>query len=285
MKVSSFKINTIFCSAVILFASLICNPLFAKADIELKDPMGDDNGPGTYTYPTNTVYTKGSFDILKVTVRESGDNVEFAITVKSKLENPWTMESGFSIQMAEIYIDKDHAANSGHVDALPGIYCKFSPDEAWDKVIIVSPQPRSKVQSEIQEKAKDIAGDIVIPMKVTPRGNTIIALVRKDDLGGAVDEKWGYQVLMTSNEGYPANYEILTRRVNAKNGDHRFGGGDDGEGDPHFMDMLYPPAAGEKAEIEGQHKVLSQYKSDEDDKANNVLAVVPMVYPAAAAKK
>src|SRR5690606_1297444 len=30
----------------------------------LLDPSGDDNGPGTYTYPSNAVYEKGSFDLV-----------------------------------------------------------------------------------------------------------------------------------------------------------------------------------------------------------------------------
>jgi hypothetical protein len=38
---------------------------------------------------------------------------------------------------------------------------------------------------------------------------------------------WGYQVLMQSNEGYPDKKDLLTRKVNEVNGEHRFGGGND----------------------------------------------------------
>lgn len=250
-----------------------------KINLEFKDPIGDDNGPGTYTYPTDPVYTKGSFDMVSVAVKEKGDNVEFAITVRANLENPWKMDSGFSIQMAQIYLDMDHAAGSGITKALPGIYALFKEDEGWERAIIVSPQPRSRIEAEIKEKAPEWQDKLVIPLKVTPRGKTMIALVRKADLGGSLPATCGYQVVMTSNEGYPASYEMLTRRVNESAEQHRFGGGDDGEGDPHFMDMLYPPAQGTKEEVKGQHETLASYKSDEDDPAKNVLAVIPMVYP------
>ena len=33
------------------------------ADVSFKDPTGDDNGPGSYTYPTDGVYKRGSFDM------------------------------------------------------------------------------------------------------------------------------------------------------------------------------------------------------------------------------
>ena len=36
------------------------------AKLEFKDPVGDENGPGTYVYPTDAVYSPGSFDISRV---------------------------------------------------------------------------------------------------------------------------------------------------------------------------------------------------------------------------
>src|SRR4029079_79177 len=32
------------------------------------DPAGDDNGPGTYTYPTNSAFAKGGFDLTGLNV-------------------------------------------------------------------------------------------------------------------------------------------------------------------------------------------------------------------------
>jgi hypothetical protein len=36
------------------------------------DPVGDDNGPGTYTYPTDAVYKRGSFDLTELKVKSQG---------------------------------------------------------------------------------------------------------------------------------------------------------------------------------------------------------------------
>ncbi|MBN2054077.1 hypothetical protein JW905_04105 [bacterium] len=267
-----------FSAAVIL--GLIAHAAPASA-IVLEDPLGDDDGSGAYIYPTDPVYARSAFDILKLQVKERGEKIEFALTIKANIENPWNMDSGFSVQMAQIYLDTDHADASGWTDALPGINARFSSREAWDKVIIISPQPRSRLQAEIKSKAADRADAVIIPLKVTPRGKTFIALVGKDELGGVPTEQWGYQVVMTSNEGFPSSKEILTRHVNAEAEQHRFGGGDDGLGDPHFIDMLFPPAEGEKTEATGQHLCLAEHVSSEDEPEKNQWAVIPMVYPAA----
>ena len=34
--------------------------------ITLLDPQGDDDGPGGYAYPTDPVFTKGSFDLDQI---------------------------------------------------------------------------------------------------------------------------------------------------------------------------------------------------------------------------
>ena len=49
---------------------------------------------------------------------------------------------------------------------------------------------------------------------------------------------------MQSNEGFPAGNDLLTRKVNEYEGQHRFGGGNDGDCDPHVMDILAGKGAG-----------------------------------------
>ena len=60
-------------------------------EVTFKDPTGDDNGPGKYTYPTDTVYKPGSFDLTELKVKQSGDKVNFDVSVNSALDDPWGM--------------------------------------------------------------------------------------------------------------------------------------------------------------------------------------------------
>ena len=52
---------------------------------------------------------------------------------------------------------------------------------------------------------------------------------------------------MQSNEGFPARTDLLTRKVNEYEGQHRFGGGTDTDCDPHVMDLLAGDAVGDAA--------------------------------------
>ena len=58
-------------------------------NLKLTDPTGDDNGPGTYTYPTAPEYKKGSFDLTSVEIKDAGANLEIEIGVNAQIEDPW----------------------------------------------------------------------------------------------------------------------------------------------------------------------------------------------------
>ncbi len=254
----------------------MASPVLAGG-IVLHDPAGDDNGPGSYVYPSAPEYKPGSFDLTKVEIKDKGDKLQIKLHLKAKIEDPWHSRdwpvrgNGFSLQMAFVFIDKDHKAGSGHKEGIPGLNVKFASDAAWEKVVIISPQGKTRIKSEINTKARALKADIVLPVKVKVSGKKIIATVAKKDLGDPAPG-WGYQVIIQSNEGYPAKTDLLTRKVNESRGEHRFGGGRDDDCDPQVFDMLASPAKGEKAEIEAQHALLKKYSCGKP-------AELPMVYP------
>ena len=239
---------------VALVASLFCGAALA-ADVVLKDPVGDDKGPGNYTYPTDAVYTPGSFDLTELKVAD-GNQVDFAVTVNDKLKDPWGMGVGFATQMVFIFIDTDQKAGSGHTKGLPGLNIAFAPESGWEKVVILSPQPASRVGAEIRVKAPDLAKDIVVPRRTVGAGKTISAKVKKEELGGGDPATWAYQVVMQSNEGFPEKTDLLTRKVNEFEGQHRFGGGNDANCDPHVMDILAGKGTGAADEVQAQYEQL-----------------------------
>ncbi len=239
-------------SAAALACGLVATTTAAAADVTFKDPIGDDNGPGGYVYPTDAVYTPGSFDLVELTISDGG-SVGFDATVNDKLRDPWGMGVGFATQMIFIYIDNKPG---GHTTGLAGQNIAFAEDSAWDKVVILSPQPASRVQAEIRTKGGDVAADIVVPRRTSGAGRTISAKVKKDELGDGDPATWGYQAVMQSNEGFPDKADLLTRKVNEYEGQHRFGGGNDGDCDPHVMDILAGAGTGDAGEVAAQHEML-----------------------------
>jgi len=63
--------------------------------------------------------------------------------------------------------------------------------------------------------------------------------------------------------------------VNEYEGQHRFGGGNDAECDPHVIDVLAGKGIGDPSEIEGQRKMLS-YECGPDGAAKK-MATLGMV--------
>lgn len=224
-------------SLAVCFASMLALGSAAAQAVTFDDPKGDDKGPGNYVYPTDSVYKSGSFDLTRLSVKKSGDQVEFAVDVNSSLEDPWGMGNGFSVQMIFIFI-KNNAA-IGHAEGLPGLNVQFAPGSEWNKVVILSPQKKARVVGEAETKAPKLIADIVVPNSTRGNNRTIKGSVPLSELGGDGNvDGWSYQVVMQSNEGFPAATDLLTRKVNEYEGQHRWGGGNDGDCDPHVLDVL-----------------------------------------------
>jgi carbohydrate-binding DOMON domain-containing protein len=262
------------------FLALVVTAVVAAAavaqEVSFKDPVWDDNGPGTYTYPTDGVYKPGSFDLTSFKMKVSGGKANIEVGQNSQLQDKcWAMQYGFCVQMVFVFIKTD--PNTGHTESLPGLNVQFAPDAGWNKVIIISPQPPTRVRQEVETKvAKGLQADVVIPNRVRGAGNAISMSVDLKDLGAGDPTKWGYQVVMQSNEGFPAATDLLTRKVNEYEGQHRFGGGNDGDCDPHVMDLLAGNGTGDKSEIDLQHTMLA-YECNPDGTSKK-MATLTMVY-------
>ena len=99
----------------------------------------------------------GSFDLVEFEVT-GGDSPDFKVTLNSTLADPWGMGIGFAVQNVFVFIDKDGVAGSGHTDSMPGLNVSFAPESAWEKVVVLSPQPATRVAKEAEAKASDQAG-------------------------------------------------------------------------------------------------------------------------------
>lgn len=240
-----------------LLGLLVCGPALAEG-VSFDDPAGDDNGPGEYVYPTDAVYTRGSFDLTKLEVTPKGKRINVAATVNANLEDPWGMGVGFAIQMIFVFIDN---AEGGHTVGLPGLNVEFAESDAWDKVVILSPQSSGRVKQEVEAKAGAIADSIVVPSRTNGSGRTITGSVKMADLGEGDPATWGYQVVVQSNEGFPSDTDLLARKVNEYEGQHRFGGGTDYDCDPHVMDILGDHAMlAYECEADGSSKKMATLK-------------------------
>jgi carbohydrate-binding DOMON domain-containing protein len=251
---------------------MLAGSALAQSGVSFKDPTGDDNGPGKYTYPTDGVYKRGSFDMTAFDVKVNGKKVDFAVTFNTSLEDPWRMGGGFSVQMVFIAIK---TGEGGSKEGPPGTNVTFADGNEWNKLVILSPQAPGRVKSEVDNKMGSLAGSVIIPNRVKGSGQTITGSVDLDQLGGGDPSTWGYQVLVQSNEGFPEGKDMLTRKVNEYEGQHRFGGGTDSDCDPHVMDVLAGNGTGAADEAQMQHDMLAyECNPDGSRKSGAVLKMV-----------
>jgi carbohydrate-binding DOMON domain-containing protein len=247
-------------------------------DLLFKDPSGDDKGTGKIVYPTSKDYKRGSFDLVELAIEDKGSTVEVVAEFATKIEDPWDSKSwsgnGFSLQFVQVYLDLDKKAGSGHKDALPGMNVEFKEDARWERVLLISPQPSNRLKSEVDSKAAKMKRDIVFPSNVRVSGKKLKATFSKAETG--LKKGAGVQALVQSNEGYPTKEDLLTRKVNEYEGEHRFGGGNDHDCDPHVLDMLAGQANGDGAEAKAQYGELSAYVCNPDGSGKK--AEVGMVY-------
>ena len=69
--------------------------------LDVPDPVGDDNGPGTYQYPTSPDFVPGSFDITRFQVITLGSKVYLRTTLRTLVP---TFGNVIGAQLLDIYI-------------------------------------------------------------------------------------------------------------------------------------------------------------------------------------
>ncbi|QPL04639.1 MULTISPECIES: glucodextranase DOMON-like domain-containing protein [Actinomyces] len=159
----------------------------------LEDPRGDDNGPGSYTYPTDSAFSPGGFDLTAMKVYRDGGVVRFVTTLASDVTNPWGA-NGMSTQRLNLYL-RDATATDTEVTALLAGTNTFA-SGAWDYVVVADGRNEG---STFGPGIYDAAGQRVGDVTLTVTGPYIIASVNAEVLEGLDLARAGYQVSLYSS--------------------------------------------------------------------------------------
>jgi hypothetical protein len=192
------------------------------------DPAGDDNGPGSYTYPTDGAFNAGSLDLTGLEVYRDGDTVRFVASTAGPINNPWG-GNGMSTQRLNIYLS--NGQSTAATQLLPGT--NTSAEGAWTYAIVADGRyDSSRFGSGVYGADEQKAGNITLD--VNPAGK-IIASVPASALTGVDLSTAGYQVSMFSDaedgEGIgnvrPVYSAECARGINCPSfvGPYRVGGG------------------------------------------------------------
>lgn len=223
------------------------------------DPVEDDYGPGTYTYPKNIAFEpyKGLFDLLEFRVWREKEQTIYLDLKFAKLTNPWAAPEGFIHPLIHIYIDSRSGGQL--VPATPGPDVRFKPEYAWDMCVIGAGWGNSRFISfdEADER-------IVQPLAARVIGGHTVRIEVPVTLLGLPNRRWRYYVLVGSYDGFGPG---LFRDVRSREGEWVFGGGLDSRGEPRIIDLLAPKR--------GAHSQENQLRYRE---GSNPVVVMPVGY-------
>ncbi|ADG83560.1 glucodextranase DOMON-like domain-containing protein [Thermincola potens] len=216
---------------------------------EMADPARDDYGPGSYKYPTDSIFDpkSGHFDLLKFTVSAKEDKYFFDIKL-GRITNPWGAAEGFSHQIIQIYIAD--GSENGRIETFKqGANVQFSPQYPWTSLIKVVSFGKTAVYSSTDYETSD-GKSVGVTAKLQPDKQTIRVTVPKKYIAGQ-PEKWAYYVLVGSQDGSgPDNYRQVMAQVTQWN----FGGGQNSPLNPNVIDILAP-----KKGLHTQEKMLKSF--------------------------
>lgn len=205
----------------------------------IEDPAGDDHGVGTVTYPGNTVFTPGSFDLLAVEAIDGEQDVIFTLQVGADLVDPWNGSPvGYDLQVFDIYVD---TGGDGFSDLLPGRRALTAEGRTWDRAVFATGRT-DVAMSDVEAKVSaEMRQALFVPLEDRQQidGDTLTIKVPKSFLGEP-QPGWSYQVLVLGSEGNMAADSLRVREVLASGSDWNFGGGSDGDEDPNIIDLLVP---------------------------------------------
>lgn len=234
---------------LLLFFSFLLASLggtVAEVYFEMKDPLGDEHGYGSYRYPSNIAFQpyQGIFDITEFKVWAEKPGTIYFDTSFVNITNPWMAPEGFIHQNLRILVDS--VPERGQTE-LPkkGAYVSFNPKYGWDFCLKVLGWGNSHIILDDNGNLKQQ------PLKAEKLGdNRTIRASVPESLIGTPNRKWKYYVLVGSFDGFG---EDFFRKVKKDHSEWVIGGGLDQTIEPQVMDIL--------AYASGSHNQANQLKS------------------------
>jgi glucan 1,4-alpha-glucosidase len=98
--------------------------------LDLADPSGDDNGPGTYAYPNNSVFVPGAFDVTHLRVSRTGTDVYIQVTIRNLVN---TFGNDFGAQLLDVYVRNPTAGSTSAEAAYTNMNYSIAAPDAWSE--------------------------------------------------------------------------------------------------------------------------------------------------------
>jgi len=243
--------------------------------LEIVDPTGDDHGPGTYTYPTDAIFSPGTYDLTTFSFSEDEANYIFGFTFAGKLNNEWGAPNGMGIHTLDLYID---AIDGGNRKLLPGRNASLPEENGWDLALwaegwtpeLIGFEGDALAEGNSDRVPQTLGGSESFDV-VSDAGNGKITLrIAKSTVADALDQSmdqldpsaWNLLAIVAAQEGFPSSGVWRIRDVETSAQQWRFGGAPGGDqrdtNHTRIIDVAYSAESGIS-----QEELLSDYPSSQ----------------------
>ena len=164
--------------------------------LDVSDPDGDDNGPGTYQYPTSDNFHAGAFDIERFQVYDAGSDIIFRLKTRDLTA---TFGSPLGAQLVDVYVHVPGAAPSSTAASFAGRNYTIAPAFAWSRLIEVQGFGQRYIDAN---STPNTLGVVNISANAVSRFITF--RVSKASLGTPAPG-WGLTVVLTGQDGFSSD--------------------------------------------------------------------------------
>jgi C-terminal binding-module, SLH-like, of glucodextranase/Glucodextranase, domain B len=209
--------------------------------LDLTDPAGDDNGPGTYQYPTSSNFQPGAFDVTRFQVLSDGTTAYLRTTI-ANLTPTFGQTDG--AQLLDVYVHVPGAATTSTAAAFPSRNYTITSSGAWSQML------------EVQGFAAP-GNTVGTPQVLASQSDGTITIALPEAQFGTPSAGWGFSVVLTGQDGFSPDQ---ARGFAATAQDFLFGvcapGGSqpictfDPGSVPKAVDVLTPPGVMQDTELD-----------------------------------
>jgi glucan 1,4-alpha-glucosidase len=160
--------------------------------LDVSDPAGDDNGPGTYQYPTYEGFRPGAFDLTRFQVLSDGTTAYLRATIANLTPTFGQVDGA---QLLDVYVHTPGATTTSTAAAFGSRNYTITSPGAWSQ--------RLEVQGFAPPVWQGASGNAVGTAAVLPvQSDGTITIALPEAQFGTPGPGWGFSVVLTGQDGF-----------------------------------------------------------------------------------
>ena len=175
--------------------SVVGNVTSGTTVLNVTDPAGDDNGPGTYQYPTDSAFHAGAFDLTDFQVISDGTTAYLRATLANL--DP-TFGSDFGAQLLDVYVHTPGTSETSTQAASTFRNYTIAPAGAWSE--------RVEAQGFGSPAWVDASGNQVgTAFMLIDDTNRTVTIALPEAQFGTPGSGWAFSVVLTGQDGFSSD--------------------------------------------------------------------------------